>query len=181
MTRVAIIILGMATVVVVVLAVVGCGRLVLEQPTVAPTTPGGSNLNLIFKYGVGAKNELNTFQGTYTKDMVMDPATTVNLSLSNDELARIYQKMVGIDFFGYPDNFSVSVPSGEATCAVTPHSSYYFKAQYDSKVKELWWDDNICNEDEKAEKLRELINLIIGIIESKEEYKKLPSPRGGYL
>lgn len=180
MTRVATIILAVVTVLI-VQAIVGCSPLVLEQPSVAPTTPGGSNLNLIFKYGVGAKNELNTFQGTYTKDMVMDPATTVNLSLSNDELARIYQKMVEIDFFGYPANFSVSVPSGEAVGMVTPYSSYYFKVEYDSKVKELWWDDNITNEDEKAEKLRELINLIIGIIESKEEYKELPSPRGGYL
>ncbi|OPX85542.1 MAG: hypothetical protein A4E53_03536 [Pelotomaculum sp. PtaB.Bin104] len=31
-----------------------------------------ANFNLIFKYGVGAKNILNTFEGTYTKDMIPD-------------------------------------------------------------------------------------------------------------
>jgi len=53
----------------VLLGTIGCG---------APT-PSDSNFNLIFKYGVGAKNEFNTFKGTYTKDMVMDPSVTVNL------------------------------------------------------------------------------------------------------
>ena len=176
MTRVVSIILGAVTVLVVVLAIVGYGPLVSKQPM-----PDESNLNLIFKYGVGARNELDTFQGTYTKDMILDPSITVNLSLSNDEVDGIYQKMIEIGFFDYPEEFSVYVPPGESIGMVTPHSSYYFKVEYDSKVKELWWNDEIVNRDEKAERLRELIRLIIDIIESKEEYKKLPSPRGGYM
>ena len=143
--------------------------------------PSPSNFNLIFKYGVGARNELNTFDGTYTKDMIMDPPITVNLSLSREELDRIYHKMIEINFFGYPDEFSVSIPPGQSVGMVTPYCSYYFRVEYNSKVKELWWEDNIINQDEKAEKLRELIKLIKDIIESKEEYKKLPSPSSGYL
>ena len=153
------------------LGTVGCGA----------STHKASNFNLIFKYGVGAKNELNTFEGTYTKDMIMDPPITVKLYLSQEEVDRIYQKMVEIDFFSYPDKFFVSVPPGEVVGMVTPFLSYYFKVEYDSKTKELWWEDEIIKEDEKAEKLRELIKFIRDIIESKEEYKKLPSPRGGYL
>jgi len=147
----------------------------------APPPPSPSNFNLIFKYGVGAKNELNTSQGTYTKDMVMDPSITVNLPLSKEELDRIYHKMDEIDFFGYPDQFSVSVSPGESVGMLTPYCSYYFRVEYDSKVKELWWEDNIINQDKKAEKLRELITLIRDIIESKEEYKQLPPPKGGYI
>ncbi len=161
--------------VIVILAIVGCGIFVLIQPTIP------SNFNLVFKYGVGAMNELNTFKGAYTKDMVVDPSITVNLPLSKEELHRIYQKMIEIDFFNYPDKFSISVPPEELVGMVTPYQSYYFWVEYDSKIKELSWGDNITNEDEKAEKLRELIKLIIDIIESKEEYKKLPEPRGGYL
>ncbi len=89
--------------------------------------------------------------------------------------------MVEINFFDYPDDFSVSVPSGEVVTGITPYSSYYFKVKHDSKIKELWWDDDITNRDEKAEKLRELIELIRNIIETKEEYTKLPTPRGGYV
>jgi len=149
---------------------------------VAPLPPPSpSSFNLIFKYGVGAKNELNTLQGTYTKDMIFDPSITVNLSLSQEELDRIYNKMVEINFFGYPDEFSIFVPPGELVGMVTPHRSYYFRVEYDSRVKELWWEDDIINQDKKAEKLRELITLIQDIIESKDEYKQLPLPRGGYI
>ncbi len=142
---------------------------------------GQSNFNLIFKYGVGARNELNTFKGKYTKDMIADPLITVPLKLSEEELDRIYQKMIDIDFFAYPDEFSVSVPPRELVGMVTPYSSYYFKVEYDSKLKELRWEDSIISEDEKAGKLRDLIKLIGDIIESKEEYKKLPTPTSGYL
>lgn len=148
---------------------VGCG---------AGTSP---DFNLIFKYGVGAKNELNTFKGTYTRDMILDPSITVKLSLSEEELDSIYQKMVEIDFFEYPDRFSVPIPPDGMVIMVTPYSSYYFKVKYDFKIKELWWEDEIKNENIEADKLRELIKLIRDIIESKEEYKQLPPPRGGYL
>lgn len=153
------------------LGLMGCGN----------PTPGESNFNLIFKYGVGARNELNTFKGTYTKDMVSDPSITVNIYLSEEELHKIYQKMIEIDFFDYPDRFSVSVPPGASVGIVTPYGSYYFKVEYDSEIKELWWEDEIINEDEKANKLRELIQLVRDIIESKEEYQKLPEPSSGYM
>ncbi len=143
--------------------------------------PSEPRFNLLFKYGVMARNELNTFNGTYTKDMVSDPPITVNLSLSKEELDRIYQKMVEIDFFDYPEDFVVSVLPGESVGMITPHSSYYFKVEHNSKIKELRWEDKIINKDEKADRLRELIKLIRDTIEAKEEYRKLPSPTSGYM
>jgi len=140
-----------------------------------------SNFNLIFKYGVMARNELNTFEGTYTKDMVIDPSITVELSLTEEELDRIYQKMVEIDFFDYPDEYKATVFPWQSKGLKLPYSSYYFRVEYDSKTKELSWKDNILNKDKRAEKLRELIKFIRDIIESKEEYKQLPPARGGYI
>ena len=145
------------------------------------STRTSPDFNLIFKYSVGAKNELNTFKGTYTRDMILDPSITVKLSLSKEELDSIYQKMEAIEFFEYPDRFSVPIPPDGRVVMVTPYSSYYFKVIYDSKIKELWWEDEIKNDNIEADKLRELIKLIRDIIESKEEYKQLPPPRGGYL
>ena len=143
--------------------------------------PPQTGFNLIFKYGVGAKNELNTFEGTYTRDMVQDPSITVDLSLSQEELDMIYQKMIEIDFFDYPDKFSVPISPDGMVTSVTPYSSYYFKVEYDSKVKDLRWEAEIINKNEQADKLRELIKLIRDIIESREEYKKLPQPTSGYM
>jgi hypothetical protein len=143
-----------------------------------------SEFNFIFKYGVGAKNELNTFENTFTKDMICDPDTTVNLSLSNKEMKKIYKKMTKIGFFDYPDTFSINIMDHEIVGDMEPHCSYFFKVEHNSEIKELWWVDNILlikRIDVKAEKLKELIMFIKNIIESKEEYKKLPPPRGGYI
>jgi hypothetical protein len=141
---------------------------------------GESNFNLEFKYGVMARNILDTFEGTYTKDMVADPPVTVELSLSEEEKDMIYEKMMEIEFFNYPDDFSIEVSSGDIIGTVTPYNSYYFKVEYDYQIKELRWEDEITNQDEKADRLRELITLIRNIIESKEAYKELPEPTSAY-
>jgi hypothetical protein len=158
-------------------SVSGCEN---QAPADNTASPEQSDFNLIFKYGVTARNELNTFNGTYTKDLILDPPVTTELRLSEEEMDRIYQKMVEIDFFNYPDEFSVTPTPGERGFIIEPYERYYFKVECDSKVKELRWKDILKNSDEKAAKLRELISLIKGIIESREEYKKLPAPSGGY-
>lgn len=135
--------------------------------------------NFIFKYGFEARNILNTFEGTYTKDMVMDPPITTKLSLTKEELNTINNKMVEIDFFSYPDVFTVPVKD-DYVFMITPYENYYFKVQHGSKIKELYWEDSIKNQNSDADRLRELIKCIQEIAESKSEYKKLPPPRGGY-
>lgn len=167
---------------------IGCGQTTpstetspLGNESIIPTTLP-SDFGFIFKYGVGARNELNTFVGTFTKDMILDPSITINLLLSQEELDSIYQNMLEIKFFHYPEEFSIYVPPGMPKGIITPSSSYYFKVIYDSKLKELWWEDQLVYpEDIQADKLRKLISLIEGIIKSKEEYKNLPEPRGGYM
>ena len=160
-------------VVVIVLAIVGF--IVFKQSNTPPQNPPAgnpTNFNLIFKYGVGAKNELNTFDQTYTKDMVMDPSVTTNLKLSDSELTGIYQKIKDLKLF------DESTEPIEGNMYVTPCSSYYLKVQIDSTQKELSW--NNCR-GKISDKFQQFTTYIIQIIESKEEYKKLPTPKGGYL
>lgn len=158
---------------------------ITSVPNIVPSpTPTTKNFNFIFRYGVGANNELDTFKGILTKDLVSgDPPTiTASLILTENDLLRIYNKMIKIDFFNYPDNFISVAPPGEYGLSTSPSSSYYFKVVYDSKTKELTWkDESYYPKDEKRMKLLELTTFIQEIIESKEEYKKLPEIRGGYL
>ena len=155
--------------------------LVLGLTGCSAPQPAPKDFNIIFKYGVGAKNELDTFAGTYTRDMIGPPFfITVDLVLSKEELNKIYNKMVDIVFFGYPDKFSVPVPPGGSVTTITPYVSYYFKVTSGTGVKELRWDDEIKNQNDQAAKLRELIKVIRDIIESKPEYKKLPNPTSAY-
>ena len=141
------------------------------SPSPDPTSQSIS-FNLIFKYGVGAKNELNTFTQTYTKDMVVDPSITIKFTLTDSEIAGIYQKLNDLKLF------DESAKPIEGNLMVTPCSSYYLKVQIDSEEKELSW--NNCK-GKISDKFLQFTNYITQIIESKEEYKNLPTPRSGYL
>lgn len=160
-------------IVVIILAVTGF--VVFKQSNTQPQNlPTGetSNFNFIFRYGIGAKNELNTFSKTYTKDMVVDPSVTIKFELTNNELAGIYKKISDLKLLERNEE-----PT-EGNMLVTPCSSYYLKVQIDSTQKELSW--NNCR-GKISDKFQQFTNYIISIIESREEYKKLPIPKGGYL
>ena len=135
-----------------------------------------NDFNLLFRYGVGAKNELNTFEGTYTKDMVLDPPITISLILSEEELEQIHQKMIEIDFFNYPEDF----PPHPGR-AINPCTNYFIKVEHGSIVKEINWNTNSMLESNIQDNLWQLVGCIIDIVEQKPEYKALPPANGGYI
>jgi hypothetical protein len=135
-----------------------------------------NDFNLLFRHGVGAKNELNTFEGTYTKDMVLDPPITISLILSEEELEQIHQKMIEIDFFNYPEDFPPRLGF-----LVTPCTNYFIKVEHGSIVKEINWNENSMLESNIQGNLWQLVGCIMDIVEQKPEYKALPPARGGYL
>lgn len=130
----------------------------------------------IFRYGVDAKNVLNTFEHKYIKDMVVDPQITIDLQLTNKQMVSIYQKLREIDFFNYPEDYN---PEGSG--GITPFSTFEFEVKAGKLSKKIHWDDVHLSKTRDAKKMRELIGLIIKMIEDSPEYKKLPEPRGGYL
>ena len=129
-------------------------------------------LNFIFRYGVGAKNELNTFSQTFTKDMIMDSPVTVSLKLTDKEITDVYKKINDLELFDIKERAT------EINTRVTPCSSYYLKVQSSYPQKGLAWDNCRGKIDKK---FQQFTDYIIKIIESKEEYKSLPTPKGGYL
>ena len=145
------------------------GYLVFKPNTSLPKNP--SDFNFIFKYGVGAKNELNTFNQTFTKDMIVDTPITINLKLTDDEVKSVFEKINDLKLFdrNYP-------PAAEGI-EVTPCDNYYLMIQTGDTQRELLWND--CRGEIKDQR-KEFTDYVKQIIESKEEYKKLPEPSGGY-
>ncbi|KUO58157.1 MAG: hypothetical protein APF84_09140 [Gracilibacter sp. BRH_c7a] len=134
----------------------------------------------ILKYGIGAHNELNTIEGTFTKDLILAGTTTIPLELSNDELNKIYNEMCKINITLYPEEYK---PDNDSVVQrwVTPCETYELWITYNGKQQQIVWIDSSLSEKTEAKNLRNLINLITSTIESKEEVKKLPDPKGGYL
>jgi len=142
--------------------------------------PEDRNFNISLKYGVLARNHINTFHDTFTKDLVLNGTVTVPFSLSGDELLRIQHKLLEIDFFSYPDTFVVEL-TDSVIGYVQPHPTYLFKVKLDSITKTLFWEDEIVTNNPRAINLRAAIISIIQIIESKPEYQRLPPAKGGYI
>lgn len=142
-----------------------------------------SDFNFIFKYGYGGtnRNVLNTFNGTYTKDLGLDPSVTIDFILSDEDMDRIYQKMIETKFFCYPEEFVIPVPEGELVSATSEYQGYYVRVECNHRIKVLQWRDNILNENDDARNLREVLSLIKSIIRSKDEYWELPSPSGIHI
>jgi len=137
-----------------------------------------NNFNLKFSYGIGARNVLDTFKGSYTKDLIIDGTITVPFKLTDTELRHIRDKMLEIGFFDYPD--SVGVDESENGVEITPFETYIFEVIYGEKEKKLHWENSCIRGEPEVEKLYELITSIEEIIESKPEYTRLPEARGGY-
>ena len=88
------------------------------------------------KFGVRAKNILDTENGTFTKDMILDPNITINLVLSNRELDLIWKSIVDNDFYNLSDQ------SAARASSVSPVYEYLMTVSADGYFKKF--DRNIC-------------------------------------
>jgi|GEM_PF-57599 len=137
------------------------------------------DFNFILKYGISARNEIDTFNGTITKDLIAAGSTTIDLDLTAAELSAIEKQMREINILNYPEKFEP-----DPSCYVTPNITYYLIINMDGKTKKIQWEDYNCYgewlESVEATQMRSVFKNIIMTIEQKEEYKKLPQAVGGY-
>jgi hypothetical protein len=134
------------------------------------------DFNFVFNYAVNAKNQLNTIKGQYTKDMITEPSVTTDLILSDEEMNSIYLDMRKINILNYPENFNPKGNLGQK-----PFQTYSIKIVANGKEKYIYWKDENISQTKNANQLRELFKKIQERIIKKEEYKKLPPAKGGYV
>lgn len=155
---------------------VSCGA---PKPTPYPAEQQ-SNFAVRFEYGSCTTDILDTFNDTYTRDMIVEPDVTIPLSVSDSEMATIYQKMVEIGLFNYPEVFAIPTPKRGIVGIVTPATQYRITVRNGDLTKSLSWLDEIIDPKmPEADKLRELFQLIIKIIEEQPDFKKLPERKAG--
>ncbi|PYZ94870.1 hypothetical protein CR194_04920 [Salipaludibacillus keqinensis] len=124
------------------------------------------------KYGVTAANELNTYDDTYTKDLVEDGTATTDLVLSNEEMKMIYEKFRNADVLGLPEE------QGGSTC-MDPYNRYELTMTVDGEEYNLKWDTS-CESRALNNWEETRISIDNEMIDPKEEYQSLPEPNGGY-
>ena len=163
-------------------------EVVLPSPTVTriPTMvlPLDPALDFAFSLGFGAcyTDKLDTFKHTYTKDLIDGSSVTIPLTLTVAEMTTIYQKMAAINFFAYPETYAYNAMGDPRFGIVTPADSYHFIVRNGGQTKTVEWTDNIVPPPTPdAERLQELSQLIVRIIQAHPEVQRLPERKAGCL
>lgn len=150
-----------------------------ERPEVLGEMPEDmpADFDFLVRYGYGevTKNEINTYQDTVVKDLIMNGTATADITLTEDEMRSIYERMRGIRIMGKLE--LVSLKQG---CAVVPYQEDSWRITVNGFTRNWSWSGENCELTEDAEKLLELRNFIADIVAGKEEYQALPEAEGGY-
>ncbi len=134
----------------------------------SPTAAEPQFLKIHLYYGFG--NELNTFDMTYTKDLVQDGYITVKFWLTEAEQESIRNKLQAVDFFNFPDTLIYQIGPDSIMVRIEPDPGWHFlRIAETSRNKIVYWRPPLSLLNEPAPRLIELINLIINIIEAKPE------------
>ena len=140
-----------------------------KMPEIMP-----NDFNFSVSFGIGKKNEINTFNGTVTKDLITDGTKTISLMFSKEEMQAIYEKMKEIKIHE-PKEF---IP--KKGCHKEPFEEDEWTIQIRGKTITLSISWEYCDQTEDATKFLNLRNYIFNLVKSKDAYKSLPNPSGGY-
>ncbi|MEO4052620.1 lipoprotein [Solibacillus sp. CAU 1738] len=136
------------------------------------------DFGFIIQFGVGKKNEINTFENTVTKDLISDGTATANVALTDKELNNIYEKMKEINI-EESKNF-IPKPINGSICVMEPHEEDEWEITINGETITHSISGAYCDPTKDAQQLIELRNYVFNIIKSKEEYLVLPASNGSY-
>lgn len=137
-----------------------------------------NDFNFSIHFGVQKRNEINTFDGTVTKDLIADGTATTELTLTKDEMKDIYKKMQDINI-AESKEFTPKSLLG-SVCMQEPYEEDEWKITINGKTITHFISGEYCEPTNDSKQLIELRNDVFNIIKSKDEYKSLPKSTGGY-
>lgn len=131
------------------------------------------DFNFSLSYGTYGKQKIDTFNNTVVKDLVVDGTVEAELTLTEEEMKRIYDEMMDINIMGDLDL------EEDEICRSEPPSLSQWTIEMNGKKKSFHYS-TFCDYPEHISQLYQLQDLIESIIIEKPEYKALPKSNGFY-
>lgn len=143
-----------------------------------PSSEGGHDVQFIQIFlHTGVLNELDSFHGTYQKDLVPGTVKTT-MWLTTREQEIIVTALDHYRFFSLPD----TVYKRAVNERVSPDFGLQvLRIKYGNQDKTVVWDSPIDPHNKSKYFIESIMQLIWNIVTSKPEYKALPPTKGGYL
>ena len=159
-------------------AILCVNTLLVSCTPVVTVAPREDNFSFVYKYIPCGSNPLFVLDTINSMLIHTPPDATNSLKISflltDDELESIYQKAISIDFFDYPAKFFI--PDDQVMGYKAPAVSYELSMINGGMKNSVIWIDDTMNKPKytKAERLRELMNLIYEIIQAHPKIPRFP-------
>ena len=162
--------------------IVGCSSAQVSTtlppvPTVAESNEQSeTNFGFIFEYGTCSTNVLDTFKAEYIQDRsIYEPSITISLALSVEQMKEIRQKTYAIGLPQYPAVYVIPTPLDGVMSKITPAPHYKLTVVDGETITTVSWVDDITQPTApEADRLRELFEMIVKMIDEHPDFKKLP-------
>jgi hypothetical protein len=125
----------------------------------------------------GFLDELNTFTGTLTKDLVMDGSITVAFWLSTKDQQSILEAADQLSFFSFPDTF----PAQKGVSFQPDPSPDRLRIRSGNRDHTVAWSYPLDPANIQAAGVRGLSEFIFSLVRQSAVYKSLPQARGGRI
>ena len=147
----------------------------LVPASLAGTVKQSPGFNFVYVDDWGTR--IDTYDSTLTKDLVLDPDTTIHFVISKADLDTVYQMVTEIGFF----DRSWPHPGWSGCVGAIPSPTITFQASLGEDTRRLSWRWLCTDDDSRVRELSRLALFISRMIRRQPEYKALPRPRGGYF
>ena len=132
------------------------------------------DFHVIFRYGIGRGNLLNTSAGTFSKDLIRDGYYTIGFKLSEHDLDIIWAKVYRNNFFEL-DDFEV----GPWSSCRSPSLSYVLTIYANGHLKTITLENMSAPHQDAGPFLR-VVHCIKPMLDWNPRLWFLPKPTGGY-
>ncbi|VTR20160.1 Uncharacterised protein [Actinobacillus pleuropneumoniae] len=123
------------------------------------------------RFGVNQRNEINTKERTVVKDLQNGGTAAIrDFEFTDKESQSIYKALVLAD---YQEDKSLTT-----VCNKKPHESFDLTVKLANESYHYAWSE--CDKSEDGKRMTMLVDDIIGMVEEREEYKRLPAVQGYY-
>ena len=137
--------------------------------------PDQQIVKVFFKFGF--RNQVDTFNGTLTKDLVIDGTISVPFSFTTSEQDSILLALTQSGFYTLPDTL-YPIPN----VRVLPDAgAQILRIQYQGTTKSLVWFYPLDESDPRSNATIHLWQTIRGVVESTPIYAQLPPAVGEYI
>ena len=120
---------------------------------------------------------MDTFNGTLTKDLVLNGTVTVPFGFKRSEQDSLVAVLAQTDFVGLPDTL-YPMPN----VSIYPDPGFQvLRVELEGTTKSLVWMAILDASDPRTGRVRELWTRLRSLVQSTDTYRQLPLAEGAYL